>query len=261
MHETRLRPAGLPPRTLIAIAGVLLALAATLIAFGVVAPSAGAQTTDGAIIGRVTDSGGRPIPDITVAAVPVGGDTIVSTKTKADGTYVLILASGTYDVGFNAQVVAKINLSYQTVIFGGPGPGPNENCTVCGGAPVSVAPGVVTPDVNGALPPGQSSRTGIRPLSGNTIGLVNGRISFKLGCHEDPSGCHGTANLHLGGTSGPIVASAKVSIRPSEVAVIHFKIPPSVRGRLQRAGTRGLQATVAVTTAHGRSITHFKLRA
>lgn len=260
VSEIRSRPADLPSTALTAIAALLLATAAALVLLAVVPHAVGAQTTDGAIIGRVTDSGGRPLADITVAAVPVGGDTIVSTKTKADGTYVLILAAGTYDVGFNAQVVAKINLSYQTVIFGGPGPGPNESCTVCDGAPVAVTPGIVTPEVNGALPPGQSSRTGIRPLSGNTIGLVNGRIGFKLGCHEDPSGCHGTANLHLGGTSGPFVASAKVSIRPSEVAVVHFKIPASVRSRLQRAGTRGLRATVAVTTAHGRSVTHFKLR-
>ena len=261
------RPAGLPSTaptalaTIAAIAGLLLATAAALVLLAAVPRSAGAQSTDGAIIGRVTDTGGRPLADITVAAVPVGGDVIVSTKTKADGTYVLILAAGTYDVGFNAQVVAKINLAYGTVIFGGPGPGPTESCTVCGGAPVTVTTGVVTPSIDGALPPGQSSRTGIRPLSGNTIGLLSGQISFKLGCHEDPSGCHGTANLHLGGTSGPIVASARVSIRPSEVAVIHFKIPASVRSRLQRAGTRGLQATVAVTTAHGRSVTHFKLRA
>ncbi len=254
MPDARSRPAGVPIKS-------LLALAAALFMLAVGSPVAVAQTGDGQITGVVADSGGHPIADITVAAVPVGGDTIVSTKTKANGAYVLNLAPGFYDVAFNAQVVAKINLSYQTVIFGGPGPGPDETCTVCDGAPVPVAAGVVTANIDGVLPPGQATQTGIRPLSGNTIGLVNGRIAFKLGCHVDPAGCHGTANLRLGtSTSGPLIATAKVAIRSGEVGLLHFTIPPSVRSRLARAGVRGLRALVTVTTPHARSVTRFKLR-
>ncbi|HEY5195547.1 MAG TPA: carboxypeptidase-like regulatory domain-containing protein [Solirubrobacteraceae bacterium] len=240
-------------------------LAAALLVLGLAgALPAGAATGDGQITGRVTDGNGVPLGDITVAAVPVGGDTIVTTKSKADGTYILELAPGSYDVGFNAQVVAKTNIDYQSVIFGGPGPGPTDTCTVCGGAPVTVTAGVDTTNVSALLPPAGFTQTGsVRPLSGNTIGTVGGRITFKIGCHEDPTGCHGTANLRLGTTtSGPIIARATVSVSNGNVANLHFTIPLSVRSRLVRAGTRGLQATVAISTAHGpKSVTHFKLRA
>ncbi|HWH11663.1 MAG TPA: carboxypeptidase-like regulatory domain-containing protein [Solirubrobacteraceae bacterium] len=224
---------------------------------------AGAATGEGQITGRVTDGNGIPLADITVAAVPVGGDTLVTTKSRSDGTYILSLDPGTYDVGFNAQVVAKINIDYQTVIFGGPGPGPTETCTVCGGAPVTVSPGVVTTNINALLPPAAFTQNGsIRPLSGNTIGAVNGRISFKIGCHVDPAGCHGTANLRLGSsTSGTIIATTRVSVVTSGVSVLHFTIPSSVLTRLRRAGTRGIEANVAVSTPHAHSVTRFKLRA
>jgi hypothetical protein len=236
-------------------------LTAALLLIGTAAASA--ATGEGQITGRVTNGNGAPLGDITVAAVPVGGDTIVSTKTRSDGTYILNLEPGTYDVGFNAQVVAKTNIDYQSVIFGGPGPGPNDDCTVCDGAPVTVTAGVVTTNVNGLLPPAGFTQTGsIRPLSGNTIGAVNGRISFKLGCHVDPAGCHGTANLRLGSaTSGAIIATAHVAVATSAVGVLHFTIPASVLHRLQRAGTRGLEANVAISTPHAHSVTRFKLRA
>jgi hypothetical protein len=239
-------------------------LAAALLLLGLAgALPAGAATGDGQITGRVTDGNGVPLGDITVAAVPVGGDTIVTTKSKADGTYILELAPGSYDVGFNAQVVAKTNIDYQSVIFGGPGPGPNDTCTVCGGAPVTVTAGVDTTNVSALLPPAGFTQTGsVRPLSGNTIGAVNGRISFKIGCHVDPAGCHGTANLRLGSaTSGTIIASTRVAVRTSGVEVLHFTIPSSVLRRLPKAGTRGIEANVAISTPHARSVTRFKLRA
>jgi hypothetical protein len=221
---------------------------------------AAAASGEGQITGRVTNTSGAPLPDITVAAVTLGGEAIVSTKSRADGTYVLTLDPGTYDVGFNAEVVAKINVEYQTVIFGGPGPGPTDACTVCGGAPVTVAAGVLTPNINGVLPPSPFTQPKIRPLSGNTIGLVNGRINFKVGCH-DPAGCRGTANLRLGSTtSATVIARARLSIGNGDVGVLHFTIPQSVRRRLQRAGTGGVEANVAVSTPDARSVTRFKLR-
>jgi hypothetical protein len=239
-------------------------IAAALLVFGLAgAVPAGALTGDGQITGRVTDGNGTPLADITVAAVPVGGDTIVDAKTRSDGVYLLTqLPPGTYNVGFNAQVVEKINTDYQTVIFGGPGPGPNDDCTVCDGAPVTVTAGVVTTNINALLPPAAFTQMGsIRPLSGNTIGTVNGRISFKYGCHVDPAGCHGTANLRLGSsTSGQIIATATVSTGTSDVGVLHFTIPLSVRARLQKAGTRGVQANIAINTPHAKSVTRFKLR-
>jgi hypothetical protein len=236
-------------------------LTAGLLVIGTAA--AVAATGEGQISGRVTDGNGAPLGDITVAAVPVGGDAIVTVKTNSDGLYILTLDPGTYDVGFNAQVVAKTNIDYQSVIFGGPGPGPNEDCTVCDGAPVTVTAGVVTTNINGLLPPAAFTQTGsIRPLSGNTIGTVNGRISFKLGCHVDPAGCHGTANLRLGSTtSSTIIATAHVAVATGNVGVLHFTIPASVLARLRRAGTRGITANVAISTPHAHTVTRFKLRA
>jgi len=239
-------------------------LTTAVLVFGAAAAApAGAQTGEGQISGSVTDGNGVPLAGITVAAVPVGGTAIVTTESNAAGNYILDLDPGTYDVGFNAEVVAKINTDYDTVIFGGPGPGPDDDCVVCGGAPVTVNAGEVTTNVDGLLPPAPFTQDGtIRPLSGDTIGTVNGRISFKVGCHEDPTGCHGTANLRLGSsTSAPIIARATVSIGTSEVGVLHFTIPASVRSRLQKAGRKGIEANVAITTPESRSVTRFKLRA
>jgi hypothetical protein len=239
----------------------LLTIAALVFGAAAAAP-AGAQTGEGQISGRVTDGNGAPLGDITVAAVPVGGTSIVTTKSNAAGNYILNLDPGTYDVGFNAEDVAKINTDYQTVIFGGPGPGPDEDCTICDGAPVKVTAGEVTTNVDGLLPPAAFTQEGtIRPLSGDTIGTVGGRIAFKVGCHEDPTGCHGTANLRLGSTtSAPIIARATVSIATSDVGVLHFTIPSSVRARLAKAGRRGIEANVAITTPQSRSVTRFRLR-
>jgi carboxypeptidase family protein len=243
----------------------LVGLATTLVLLVSAAGAlpAGADSSEGQITGRVTNGNGVPLSDITVAAVPVGGDTIVTTKSNSAGVYLLTLDPGTYDVGFNAQVVAKINIDYQTVIFGGPGPGPTENCVVCDGAPVTVTAGVVTTNINALLPPAAFTQHGtIRPLSGNTIGAVNGRITFKLGCHVDPTGCHGTANLRLGtSTSGTIIATAHVAVATSDVGVLHFTIPASILARLRRAGTHGIEANVAISTPHASSVTRFKLRA
>jgi Carboxypeptidase regulatory-like domain len=239
----------------------LLTTGAVLVCL-VLAGVAGAQTGEGQITGVVTDTSGGPLAGITVAAVPVGSDTIVTTKTNSSGVYVITLDPGTYDVGFNVEVVAEVNTDYLSEIYGGPGPTSTETCIVCGGAPVTVTAGVVTTGINETLPPAPFTQTGtIRPLSGDTIGTVDGRISFKVGCHEDPTGCHGTANLRLGSTTTtPIIARATVSIAPSDVAVLHFTIPLAVRQRLQKAGKRGLEATVAITTPQSRSVTHFRLR-
>jgi hypothetical protein len=226
------------------------------------AAPAGAQTGEGQITGRVTDGNGKPLAGITVAAVTVGTDDIVSTKTNADGIYILELDPGAYDVGFNAEVGAEVNTNYGVVIFGGPGPGPTETCTVCDGTPITVTAGTVTTNIGAALPPAPFTQDGtVRPLNGKTLRAVNGRFSVTVGCHEYPDGCSGTANLRLGtSTSGPVIARSAVSIPGILVAKIQFTLPLSVRHRLEKLGNRGLEANVVITTPQSRVVTRFKLR-
>ena len=108
----------------------------------------------------------------------------MTTKSRADGTYIITLDPGTYDVGFNAagrrQDQRRLSDGHLRRARTRARP---TTCTICGGAPVTVAAGVVTANINAVLPPSPSPRPTIRPLSGNTIGLVNGRVNFKIGCH------------------------------------------------------------------------------
>jgi Carboxypeptidase regulatory-like domain len=241
---------------------VLSAAVVVLVGAGPGALPAGAQTGEGQISGRVTDGNGVPLANITTAAVPVGGDEIVTTKTNADGDYILTLDPGTYDVGFNAEVVAEVNTNYNSVIFGGPGPGPTDTCTVCGGAPITVTAGVVTTNISAALPPASFTQTGtLRPLSGKILRAVNGRFAFTVGCHEYPNGCTGTADLRLGtSTSGPVISRAAVSIPGILVAKLRFTLPIAVRHRLEKLGNRGLEANIAIVTPQSTLVTRFKLR-
>jgi hypothetical protein len=248
------------PRVQAQLAGWLTTLL-LVIGLALAAP-AGAQTGDGQITGRVTDGNGKPLAGITAAAVAVGTDDIVTTKTNADGLYILELGPGTYDVGFNAEVVAEVNTNYGAVIFGGPGPGPTDSCTVCDGAPITVTAGTVTTNISAALPPAPFTQNGtVRPLNGKTLRAVNGRFSLTVGCHEYPDGCSGTASLRLGtSTSGPVIARSAVSIPGILVAKLQFTLPLSVRHRLEKLGYRGLQANVVITTPQSRVVTRFKLR-
>lgn len=225
------------------------------------AAPAEARPADGQITGRVTNAKGAPLSGIDVAAVPVGGDSVVQTTSGPDGLYTLHVPSGSYEVGFNTQVFGPVDINYEPAVYGGPGPGPNESCTICHGAPVTVVPGAETRDINATLAPAPFTLNGfVRPLSGRTIGLINHQLNFKVGCHEYPDGCSGTAYLRLGNsTNAPSIAKTKISLAENQVAELHFKIPTTVQNKLRKTHGRGLRATVQLITSQSHSVTHFNL--
>ena len=184
-------------------------------------------------------------------------DAITVATTDASGNYVLALAPGSYDVAFNTQ--DPVNDSYDSVTFGGPGPGPGAICTVCGGQPVTVVAGGTTANVGAALRSAPFPQTGfVRPLSGKAIKVIAGRMTFSIGCHVEPTGCIGTARLRLS-PSGPTIASTRVVVDPGRIGRLVFTIPASIRSRLRRAHRHSLAALVEVTTPPAHTITHFAL--
>lgn len=227
----------------------------------IVATVAEARLADGHITGQVTDAHGAPLAGIGVAAVPIGGDSVVQTQTGPDGRYALDLPAGSYDVGFNTQVFGPVDVNYDPAVYGGPGPGPNESCAVCHGATVTVTAAATTSNIDGSLVPAPFTQHGfVRPLSGRTIGLVNHQLNFKVGCHEYPDGCAGTAYLRLGNTTNTAtIARTTISLAENEVSTLHFKIPTALQKRLRQTRGRGLRATVQLVTAQSNSVTHFNL--
>jgi hypothetical protein len=68
--------------------------------FVLAAFSAGLFAQQPSLSGRVLDSTDAVLPGVTVEAVPVAAGPFATTVTAADGTYVLALAPGTYDISF-----------------------------------------------------------------------------------------------------------------------------------------------------------------
>jgi hypothetical protein len=222
--------------------------------------SAAAQAPTGAITGQVTDSHGSPLAGITVAAAPVSSpEAITLTSTDATGVYAVALAPGDYYVAFNT--LEPVNDSYGAVTFGGPGPGPGAVCTVCGGRAVSVTAGATTSAIGAALASPPFPQTGfVRALSGKAIKVVGGRVSFRMGCHVEPTGCLGTARLRLGpSSSGPTVATARVVVDPGRMAELVFRLPSSAIARLRRASHHALAASVEISAPPGHTFTRFEL--
>jgi hypothetical protein len=234
----------------------LLTLVALVLAG--LAGTASAQAPTGQISGRVTDDQGTGLPGITVAAAPSSSpDAITVATTDADGNYVLPLDPGSYDVAFNTQ--DPVNDSYDSVTFGGPGPGPGAICTVCGGQAVMVVAGVTTANIGAALRSAPFPQTGfVRPLSGKAIKVIAGRMTFSIGCHVEPTGCIGSARLRLS-PSGPTIATTRVVVDPGRIGRLSFTIPASIRARLRRAHRHSLAALVEVITPPAHTITHFAL--
>jgi len=89
----------------------LVRAAALVVAFGLVAATAGAQEQRGSIEGIVKDSQGGVLPGVTVEALSVAGGSVGITVTDATGTYRFpALPPGDYEIaaelaGFGPQVV------------------------------------------------------------------------------------------------------------------------------------------------------------
>ncbi len=237
-----------------------IGLLAVLVGLAAGPGSAGAQAPIGVITGRVTDAHGAPLVGITVAAAPVSRpDAVTLASTDTTGAYVLTLAPGDYYVAFNT--LEPIDDRYGPVTFGGPGPGPGAVCTVCGGRPVSVTAGGTTTGIGAALASPPFPQTGfVRPLSGKAIRVVGGRVSFRMGCHVEPTGCTGTARLRLGTrVSATPIASVRVAASPGQTAELVFRLPSSVIARLRRAARHVLAASVEISTPPAHTVTRFQL--
>jgi hypothetical protein len=217
-----------------------------------------AQAPTGQITGQVTDAGGMPLGGITVGAAPIAQpDAVVQTLTDAGGRYVLDVAAGDYDVAFNT--LDPVNDGYDSVTFGGPGPGPGATCTICIGRTVTVVPGGVTSGIGAALASAPFPQTGfVRPLSGKAIRVLGGRLSFRMGCHVEPTGCLGTARLRLA-PHGPTIATVRVVVFPGRAARLVFKVPAAVVARARAARRHSVAALVEITTPPAHTITRFRL--
>ena len=186
-------------------------------------------------------------------------DAVTVTTTDAAGNYVLALPAGAYDVAFNST--DPVNDGYDSVTFGGPGPAPGAVCTVCGGQAVTVAAGATTAGIGARLGSPPFPQTGhVSPLSGKAIRVVAGRMTFRMGCHIEPTGCLGTARLRLGHrANGPVVASVRVVVLPGTVGRLVFRLPAAFVARLRRAPHRSLAALVEISTPPAHTITRFAL--
>jgi hypothetical protein len=255
-------------RLLIAgLAAVALALpgAATLLPGAALAQSAtgttGATGTSGVpaglITGRVTNSAGQPLAGINVTAAPAGNDAVLTQgTTDASGNYALVVTPGSYDVAFNAF---DTDSNYAPVVYGGTGPSASATCIVCGGAPQVVSNGASTAGIDAVLAPPAQTGT-IRPLSGNTIKVVDDRVSFKFGCHEDGIGCEGSGVLRIGtSTSAPVVSTEHFEVAPDHTVTLHFAVPSSVLRSLKNAKHNALAAIVQLTTTPSSTTTRFTL--
>jgi carboxypeptidase family protein len=225
------------------------------------APSGTTGTTGapaGLITGRVTGPDGQPLAGISVDAAPAGNDAMLTQGlTDSNGDYALVVAPGSYDIAFNAMDPTDGN--YAPQVYGGPGPSATDTCLVCGGAPQVVSDGQITSGISVMLEPPHQIGT-IRPLSGNTITVIDNRMSFKLGCHEDGIGCVGKGVLRIGtSTSDPVVSSVKFEVQSDHTATLRFVVPSAVRKRLAKAKRQALPAIVQLTTTPDSTTTKFTL--
>jgi hypothetical protein len=219
-----------------------------------------AQTPAGLITGRVTGPDGQPLAGISVAAAPAGNAPaapLTQGLTDASGNYALVVAPGSYDVAFNALDPTDDN--YASQVYGGAGPSAVDQCQVCFGEPQVVNDGGNTAGINAMLEPPMQKGT-VRPLSGNTIRVVNNKVSFKFGCHEDGIGCEGKGVLRIGtSTSAPVVATDKFEVAPDHTVILHFAVTSGVRARLKKAKHNALPAIVQLTTVPSSTTTKFTL--
>jgi hypothetical protein len=212
----------------------------------------------GVIAGQVTGPDGQALPGISVVAAPAGNDAMLTqTTTDASGNYALVVAPGSYDIAFNA--LDPTDSRYAAQVYGGPGPSATDTCLVCGGAPQVVTAGAITSGINATLEVPVQKGT-IRPLSGNTIRVIDNRLSFRFGCHEDGIGCVGKGVLRIGtSTKAAVVSTVHFTVFSDHTSTLHFVVPSAARARLRKAKHNALPAIVQLTTTPSSTTTKFTL--
>jgi hypothetical protein len=210
------------------------------------------------ISGRVTGPDGQAAPGISVVAAPAGNDAMLTQGvTDANGSYALVVAPGSYDVAFNT--LDPTDSRYAAQVYGGPGPSATDTCLVCGGAPQVVVANAITSGINATLEVPVQKGT-IRPLSGNTIRVVDNRLTFRFGCHEDGIGCVGKGVLRIGSSSSAaVVSTVHFMVDSNHTSTLHFVVPSAVRARLKKAKHNALAAVVQLTTTPSSTTTKFTL--
>jgi hypothetical protein len=235
-------------------------LAALAMAVPATAQSPASTAPAGLITGQVTDQSGQPLAGISVDAAPAGNDPLAPLTqaiTDANGDYAIVVAPGSYDVAFNA--LSPVDDTYAPQVYGGPGPSAADPCQVCYGTPQVVSANANTSGIDAVLGPPVQTGT-IRPLSGDVIKVIDNRISFKFGCHEDGIGCEGKAVLRIGtSTKDPAVSSESFQVAPDHSETLHLAVPSAVRARLEKAKHNALAALVELTTAPSSTTTKFTL--
>lgn len=240
----------------------MAALVAALVGGVAITATATGQTpaAAGLITGRVTGPSGQPLAGISVVAAPAGNDPaaqLTQGVTDANGNYALVVSPGSYDIAFNALDPTDDNYAEQ--VYGGPGPSAADQCQVCFGEPQVVTNGGDTAGIDATLEPPMQKGT-IRPLSGNTIRVIDNKLSFRFGCHEDGMGCIGKGVLRIGTTTtAPIVATEKFNVFPNHTVTLHFAVTAAVRARLKKARHNALPAIVQLSTVPSSTTTKFTL--
>jgi hypothetical protein len=90
------------------------------------------------------------------------------------------------------------------------------------------------------------------PITLPALGLLSAsQITTELRCHTS---CHGTATLHLAGSSSTL-AKVNFKIKGSSVATLRLTLSAAARARLAKVKTLAVQLTIAVTVGSGRPST------
>jgi hypothetical protein len=242
----------------VAVLGTSTSSAQSPVGGGGAAGTTGATGPAGVIAGQVTGPDGQAAPGISVVAAPAGNDALLTQGvTDANGNYALVVAPGSYDVAFNE--LDPTDSRYAGQVYGGPGPSATDTCLVCGGAPQVVVAGAITSGINAMLEVPVQKGT-IRPLSGNTIRVIDNRLAFRFGCHEDGIGCVGKGVLRIGSsTRSAVVSTVHFTVDSNHTTTLHFVVPSAVRARLKKAKHNALAANVGLTTTPDSTTTKFTL--
>jgi hypothetical protein len=254
----------------IASTGLVAALAPLIVAIAAIAAPAAATAQSpvgttgpatapaGLITGRVTDATGQPVVGVSVAAALAGSDAVAGqATTDSSGDYALVLAPGSYVVAFNA--IDPTDDDFAEQVYGGPGPSQSESCQFCHGQAQVVINGANTAGINAVLRPVVQTGT-VRPLSGHVIKVIDNRVIFRFGCHEDGIGCEGKGVLRIGPSAqAPVVSTVKFEVAPNHTTTLRFAVPSAERTRLKKAKLQKLEASVTLTTVPSTVTTKFML--
>jgi hypothetical protein len=90
------------------------------------------------------------------------------------------------------------------------------------------------------------------PITLPALGLLSGnQVTTQLRCHTS---CHGTATLHLAGSSATL-AQINFKISGSSIATLRLTLSSAARAKLARYKVLAVQLTVVVTVGSSRPST------